>query len=190
MSECKEAGCWAPKDLPRHRCRECAENTLPMVAQVALAEARREYTLATEPERKRVPETEWPPGRRWCAGCQSFRRLGLDVAPSASRCRPCASAAAHASRTKAVYGLEAEEYEAILEVQGGVCAICTQRPVSKRLAVDHDHRTGEVRGLLCSRCNHDLLGALHDSLELARRAVSYLEDPPARKPRGSTHELD
>lgn len=176
---CIEKGCSAPKALPRHRCAECLENQLPMPEQVALAEARRARVNA-EDHRARVPEAEWPEGRRWCAGCQSFRRLGLDVAPSASRCRPCASAAAHASRTKATYGLDAKEYEAILEAQGGVCAICTQRPVSKRLAVDHDHATGEVRGLLCSRCNHDLLGALHDSLALAWRAVRYLAIPPAR----------
>lgn len=177
---CIEEGCSAPKALPKHRCAECLENTLPMPERVKLAEARRERALEYSPERKRVPESEWPEGRRWCAGCQSFRRLGLDVAPSASRCRPCASRASHASRTKATYGLDPAEYERLLEAQGSVCAICEQAPRSKRLAVDHDHGTGEVRGLLCSRCNHDLLGALHDSADLAWRALCYLTVPPAR----------
>lgn len=178
---CIVEGCSQPKALPRHRCQECYEGTLPMVTQVALAEKRREAALRVNDERKRVPEREWPEGRRWCAGCQSFRRLGLDVAPSASRCRPCASAASHASRTKSTFGITAEDYEAILEFQGGLCALCLQRPVSKRLAVDHDHQSGAVRGLLCSRCNHDLLGALHDSLEFALRVVRYLALPPARE---------
>lgn len=178
---CIVEGCNQPKDLPRHRCRECYIGTLPMVEQVRIAAERRENNLANNPERKRVPESEWPPGRRWCSGCQSFRRIGFDVASSASRCRPCASQAAHAHRTKKTFGLTAEEYEDLLARQGGVCAICRQRPVSKRLAVDHDHQTGAVRGLLCSRCNHDLLGALHDSLEVALRVVAYLGHPPARR---------
>lgn len=178
---CIVEGCDAPKALPKHRCSECVQNTLPMVEQVELAAERRAVNVEHYGEKKRVPEAEWPQGRRWCAGCQSFRRLGLDVAPSQSRCRPCASAASHASRTKASFGISIEEYDAILARQGGVCAICRQRPVSKRLAVDHDHATGEVRGLLCSRCNHDLLGALHDSLEVALRVVAYLLLPPAQQ---------
>lgn len=178
---CIEPGCESPKELPKHRCRECLENQLPMTVQVERAKERyyRAVQLNDGVPLKRVPADEWPEGRRWCAGCQSFRRIGLDVAPSASRCRPCASAASHASRTKATYGITSEDYAAVLEHQGGVCAMCLQRPVSKRLAVDHDHRTGEVRGLLCSRCNHDLLGSLHDSPALAWRAVLYLLKPPA-----------
>ena len=177
---CITDGCDAPKNLPKHRCVECWQNTLSMPEQVELAARRRERTVATHGERSRIPEREWPEGRRFCAGCQSFRRLGLDVAPSASRCRPCASAAAHASRTKSTFGITPEQYDAILAAQGGVCAICGQRPVSKRLAVDHAHDTGEVRGLCCSRCNHELLGALHDSLTLAWKALRYLALPPAR----------
>lgn len=179
---CITEGCSQPKALPRHRCQECYESSLPMVTQVKLAEARREEALRVNgQERKRVSEKEWPEGRRWCAGCQSFRRLGFEVSGSASRCRPCASAASHRSRTKATFGLEPEEYERLLEFQGGLCALCLQRPVSKRLAVDHDHRTGDVRGLLCSRCNHEALGALHDSLEFTLRVVRYLALPPARE---------
>ena len=177
-ASCIEEGCDAPKQLPKHRCFECLQNQLPMVEQVVLAEWRR--AGAPQPHRKRVPEKEWPEGRRWCAGCQSFRRLGLDVNRGASRCRPCASAASHASRIKATYGITTDDYETIFAYQGGVCAICEQRPVSKRLAVDHDHLTGEVRGLLCSRCNGELLGALHHSLSTALRAVLYLGLPPAR----------
>jgi len=175
---CIVDGCDAPKALPKHRCVECVQNTLSMPEQVELAQARKD--AAPTPHRGRMPERDWPQGRRWCAGCQSFRRLGLDVAPSASRCRPCASAASHASRTKSTFGLTPEQYDAILAAQGGVCAICGQRPVSKRLAVDHSHDTGDVRGLLCSKCNWELLGALHDSLALAWKALRYLALPPAR----------
>lgn len=77
------------------------------------------------------------------------------------------------------YGLTAEQYAALLELQDHRCAICRQRAVTIRLAVDHDHQTGKVRGLICSRCNHELLGAAHDSLILLENAVAYLRVPPA-----------
>lgn len=48
------------------------------------------------------------------------------------------------------------EYDALLAAQGGHCAICPSTPKSRRLHVDRDHRTGEVRGLLCMRCNRAL----------------------------------
>lgn len=76
------------------------------------------------------------------------------------------------------YGLTPSEYEELLELQGGKCAICRGRPVSKRLAVDHDHTTEAVRGLLCSRCNHDLMGASWDSGAIALALWHYLNTPP------------
>lgn len=48
------------------------------------------------------------------------------------------------------------DYERMLEAQGGGCAICETKPKTRRLHVDHDHRTGRVRGLLCFRCNRFL----------------------------------
>lgn len=123
----------------------------------------------------RVPARLWPAGQRWCAGCQSF----IDLADAqGSRCRACNSAATHAARIEKTYGLTSAQYDALLELQGGKCAICRAKPVSKRLAVDHDHKTGEVRGLLCSRCNHDLMGAAWDSLAMAHALVGYIEAPP------------
>lgn len=82
------------------------------------------------------------------------------------------------------YGITDEEYDALLKYQGGRCYICQRKSNSKRLAVDHDHETGEVRGLLCPDdkrgCNHAILGNIRD-LAMAKRIVTYLEDPPARK---------
>jgi hypothetical protein len=53
-------------------------------------------------------------------------------------------------------GLSVEEYDAMLKAQGGGCAICGNPPKTRRLDVDHDHKTGKVRGLLCHRCNRAL----------------------------------
>lgn len=134
--------------------------------------------IPDELARKRVPAREWPAGQRWCAPCQSFRDLE-DFAEGASRCRPCASSATHGARIAKTYGLSPADYDRLLALQGGRCAICRGRPKSKRLAVDHDHGSGAVRGLLCSRCNHDLLGSAWDSLALASALWHYLNTPPA-----------
>jgi Recombination endonuclease VII len=50
----------------------------------------------------------------------------------------------------------AELYDRLLAEQGGVCAICGATPKTRRLHIDHDHKTGRVRGLLCHRCNGNL----------------------------------
>jgi hypothetical protein len=64
-----------------------------------------------------------------------------------------------------------EEYDALLQAQEGKCKICGAPPT----AVDHDHETGEVRGLLCRACNLGL-GYFKDSAELLQRAIAYLEE--------------
>lgn len=86
----------------------------------------------------------------------------------------------HGQHVERTFGITAEEYEAILAFQGGACAIC-QRATgkSKRLAVDHDHETGEVRGCLCSTCNWIVIGR-YTPAALAR-AITYLVNPPARQ---------
>lgn len=84
---------------------------------------------------------------------------------------------AHEKRVQRVYGLASGEYQALYSFQDGLCWICrVGRGITKALAVDHDHDTGEVRGLLCSRCNYDLLGN-YDQQAL-QRALDYLAQPP------------
>lgn len=73
---------------------------------------------------------------------------------------------------RAKYGISLEDYEAMLKVQGNVCAMCKQ-PSKKTLAVDHDHETGKVRGLLCSDCNL-LLGKFGDLETVLTAAIEYL----------------
>lgn len=73
------------------------------------------------------------------------------------------------------YGISLEEYLQLATDQDGVCAICLKpEPVKNRqLAVDHNHETGKVRGLLCSRCN-PALGYLEDDPLRAEAAARYL----------------
>jgi len=78
------------------------------------------------------------------------------------------------------YGLTEADYEAMLEAQPGLCAICREpeRAASneriKRLCVDHDHDTGRVRGLLCHACNA-AIGLIRGDAGTLRRAAEYLE---------------
>lgn len=119
------------------------------------------------------------------------------------RCKPC-DAARHADdraknpeRERSNYlrrnfGITVEQYEQMLQRQDGTCAICHEPPKNQALAVDHDHTTGQVRGLLCRRCNQ-LLGSAHDDAALLRSAADYIEKSPAgrrdvglRRPTGVT----
>jgi len=68
------------------------------------------------------------------------------------------------------YRITLEGFQRLYRKQGGRCAICRREG---RLQIDHDHRTGRVRGLLCRECNV-ALGLLRDSLESLRAAVRYL----------------
>lgn len=78
-------------------------------------------------------------------------------------------------RLRATYGLRPGDYERMLEEQEGVCAICRNpEPAGKwRLAVDHCHMTGVVRGLLCQMCNQGL-GRFSDDPARLERAAAYL----------------
>ena len=74
------------------------------------------------------------------------------------------------------YGIDYDDYELMLKQQNGVCAICGKvDPYKRALAVDHDHSTKKVRGLLCNPCNTSL-GKMHDDPALLRRAAEYLEE--------------
>ena len=110
-------------------------------------------------------------GERWCYCCRRWLprgRFNRDASRSgghASNCRSCSSHKATASR----YGISVAEARRLRA--GGTCEICGR---TQKLEVDHDHQTGAVRGLLCSRCN-GALGQFLDSSAMLRRAITYLE---------------
>lgn len=74
------------------------------------------------------------------------------------------------------YGIGIEEYEQILISQNYSCAICgtTEDKSGRNFAVDHNHTTKQIRGLLCSNCNTSL-GGFQDNTELLQKAINYLE---------------
>lgn len=69
------------------------------------------------------------------------------------------------------YGITQEDYEQMLDAQSNQCAICGV--YRAKLAIDHDHKTGKVRGLLCRKCNRGL-GYFKDNAEGIQRALDYL----------------
>jgi len=109
---------------------------------------------------------------------------------------------ARAKRLMDNYKLTTEQYDIIFAYQGAVCYACQQpEPVKgRRLSVDHNHDTGEIRGLLCSRCN-PILGKIENAfkryglgkvigLHVARliwRLSTYLGTPPATMALGMRH---
>lgn len=114
-------------------------------------------------------------------------------------CKDCQrksrSNANHARRVLTTYGITSEEYAALVEHQGGVCAACGQKR-GYRLNVDHDHTDERdaieagispenaarwsVRGLLCRRCNK-VLRDVRDSIDVLQGLAAYLEHPPAQE---------
>jgi len=95
-------------------------------------------------------------------------------------CSACALARDDAGKVRAStirrrFGVTTEQYDEMLARQNGGCAICGKtNPNGHRLAIDHNHRSGKVRGLLCRNCN-SAIGQLLDSPELIRKAADYVE---------------
>lgn len=92
------------------------------------------------------------------------------------RADPGTRAAKHADHVARKYGISRVQYDALLLAQGGACALCARPPgASRRLAVDHDHETGRIRGLLCTQCN-TAIGRFGDTAEGVQRVLDYLKE--------------
>ncbi len=122
-----------------------------------------------------------------CAKCGKEPRATSHV----SYCRPCwnayqsvyrkaryASEPEYRERIKGKirthrYGISEDEYAELLRGQAGVCAVCLAEPKGMALCIDHNHETGAIRGLLCSRCN-GAIGMLKEDPKLFASALEYL----------------
>lgn len=74
---------------------------------------------------------------------------------------------------KIKYGLTIEEYNGMLKEQDYRCLICHNKQETKMLAVDHNHTTNKIRGLLCTNCN-TIIGLAHDDVNILESAIKYL----------------
>lgn len=133
--------------------------------------------------------------RRYFPHGKPNERNGYKRPYARSRCRKCMAATqrqrwrnpelrkqmtltTRRRRLKQSYGISPQDYDAMLSNQSGQCAICgrtttSRRGLNLRLAVDHDHNTRKVRGLLCLKCNLGIGNFNHDP-SLLQHAASYL----------------
>lgn len=112
-------------------------------------------------------------GRSWCYLCREWLPLdkfGTDRSRWNGKKSVCKACSNH-KHTAWTYGLTVEDSRRLRSCQVA-CAICGRH--NQKMEVDHDHSTGLVRGLLCSRCN-GALGQFCDNIELLQKAISYLE---------------
>jgi hypothetical protein len=105
----------------------------------------------------------------WCKECTK------QATNERRRANPGTARLAERQRyVKRNYGITLDDYDRMAEEQGGVCAICGEPDITgRRLAIDHNHETGEVRGLLCVKCNVKL-GVL-ESTRWRKLAESYIK---------------
>jgi hypothetical protein len=162
--------------------------------------SRASYRKRMQAQGRPVREPEvLPEGTRRCPDCgvvkplHEFPRFSRSKVGRGSYCKPCHNARGKATYTRLYgstreyhlrrrYGITGAQYDAMVEAQGGVCALCRERPPEH---VDHDHVTGAVRGVLCSCCNQGL-GNFRDRVASLRAAVDYLERTTWQRQRVST----
>lgn len=133
-----------------------------------------------------------PEDLKTCTKCKEVKVLD-DFSPNKhlsrgrqSQCKACCAAQRRLTRTKQLnkhnnlrkYGITTAEWQEMFDSQGGKCRLCgrehSENNKTTLLVVDHNHDTGQVRGLLCSWCNRGL-GFLQDNPELLKAAATYLE---------------
>lgn len=131
--------------------------------------------------------------KRTCKDCGSTTRPAPHPGPRCHTCnlarRKAVKARNRNARLRKGFGITAEEADEVLELQGGMC-ICGPwtgyNGKTRPLSVDHDHKTGLIRGRLCKHCN-DLLGRVRDDPEYFRAMLRYLDNPPAVQALGARY---
>ncbi|MDR7385216.1 endonuclease VII domain-containing protein [Promicromonospora iranensis] len=90
-----------------------------------------------------------------------------------SACKECMHVQQRDRTLRRKYGIGSAEYDALVEAQQGRCGVCGEPDARRPLVVDHCHRSGQVRALLCDRCNR-LLGVADDDIALLEHAIQFL----------------
>ena len=161
MKACKKCGVAKPleefyraagtRDGHRGDCKACSSE-----------DKRRRYLADPEAAIARV--------KRW----QQANPDRVNATQRARRAKPEAKLRERAGHLMRKYGMTIEQYDAMLDAQGGGCFICSRPPREDiSLHVDHDHFTGKIRGILCFCCNN-ALADFQDDPSLLRKAASYV----------------
>lgn len=78
------------------------------------------------------------------------------------------------SRIKKIYGITKDRFNEMHQKQDGKCDICKKNLKDKSTHIDHNHKSGKVRGLLCNKCNQ-AIGLMHESKSIIKNSLAYLE---------------
>lgn len=140
-------------------------------------------------------------GETYCIRCDTWKPLDEfnndknSSIKKSSYCKPCCSqltkkiyhqhtveqrenfrSNSRKARLKREYGITVERYQELLKEQNFMCVICTTplREGDPNTHIDHCHKSGVIRGILCTNCNRGL-GHLKDSMEILEKAIRYLE---------------
>jgi Recombination endonuclease VII len=142
-------------------------------------------------------------GFKYCPRCEqtlpiaAFGRNRASADGATSYCRPCHNAISKANRERRHgntreyhlrrrYGIGQGEVDAMLAAQGGLCAACRE---DEPKHVDHDHKTGRVRGMLCFLCNQ-ALGNVRDDVTRLQGLIDYLRRSRFAALGGTVEEYD
>jgi hypothetical protein len=147
--------------------------------QAYCRECRAEYHQARQLAKgKNVrPRVGTPEGHKFCRNCKEIKphsewhRNATASDGLSTSCKACRAAKGRAGHLKRQYGITEAERDALVASQKGLCVICLDAPA---VHVDHCHKTGRVRGVLCFNCN-SAIGKLGDDPDAVRRAAAYLE---------------
>ncbi|WP_030324361.1 endonuclease VII domain-containing protein [Streptomyces sp. NRRL B-3229] len=148
-------------------CREC-------VAEYSAAYYRRRREAMGKSVREHI---DVPDGHKLCRTCgevkprSEWHRNATASDGLSTRCKSCRAAQSRRDHLKRQYGITEAERDELVASQGGVCCICLAAVPEH---VDHCHKTGRVRGVLCFSCNA-ALGQFKDRPDAIRRAAAYLE---------------
>ena len=122
---------------------------------------------------------KYPDGYYWCCGSCYKNKTWVYApgTPTNRKLRRKEKRLRRIASVEAVYGLNEEQYMAKIDEQKNLCAICGKKYEGKILCIDHDHETGNVRGLLCNYCNIGL-GNFKDNIKILQSAIGYLQKYP------------
>lgn len=150
------------------------------------------YALKNKPQSEMTANpSKYPQGYFKDKECRNCGTVFTPMAPSHLMCsQKCADRSIQSAYLYRSYKIKVDHYEEMLERQKSKCAICQGEGFTMaehhkvKLVVDHCHKTGAIRGLLCHNCNR-ALGLLQDDTEALKRAIQYLEGATTI-PQGST----
>jgi len=156
------------KEKRQSKCRTCVSEYAKKYTQWRMLEPITGTKVCPKCGIEKDRATEYAPGRHgYCRACAIQWKIKW-AKENPDKRKKWRKAEHYRDR----YGLEMADHDALMAMQEGRCALCKKDP--HRLVVDHDHKTGVVRGLLCDPCNQ-FVGHLENKMGLLDAALAYIE---------------